>query len=660
MRMTFRLIIIGGLIVFFAVVAVVVFIPSIVWNPPQTIIAQDYAGLQAEGRKLFYSNGCNYCHTQYVRIEDTAMGAVSEGGNYTFDNPMILGSERTGPDLSYVGRKRGEAWEIAHLKDPRALSPNSIMPKFDFLSEEQLGAMAAYLFSLGDRVAQSRMITPPAPYAGLTSPLKVPTTIPGGDAPHGWPSWTGAGLQEGKEIYITRCQTCHGCAGNGLGTYGGTMSVTPADYKQEPFRSMPDDQFFWHVSEGLPGTLMPTWKLALSEDQRWKVIAYVQQTFSRPVMHDPDEGDLPADYANLTNPVPLTLDTLERGKQIFTRECLVCHGDSGRGDGPYAAGLQPMPPSFDDPEAYGTLENPIFSDADYYWRISEGLPWSAMPVWKSQYSEDDRWAVVHYVRSVFTQTETPPELLPDGEDFTFPDIYKTQTIPATSSYARGQRTFLVNCAQCHGLAGDGKGWDGLYLNPTPADLQEDAGVPLEEGDEGKALARVTFGIKGTSMPSWGEFLPLDQRWDAIKYIIDSFRLGKPVTSSVAGDGSVAAEFVTLSPDNWTAEGHVIDLSRGAEVYGIYCATCHADGGQGGGPGTVASPSGSPAPLPAGLSVNYVFWRVWDGVPDSVMPPFAGFLSDADVWNVVSYTQQLLPAAPAPAAAGQQPAAQPGG
>ena len=37
------------------------------------------------------------------------MGPVSEGGNYVFDNPMILGSERTGPDLSYIGRKRSEA-----------------------------------------------------------------------------------------------------------------------------------------------------------------------------------------------------------------------------------------------------------------------------------------------------------------------------------------------------------------------------------------------------------------------------------------------------------------------------------------------------------------------------------------------------------------------
>jgi mono/diheme cytochrome c family protein len=399
------------------------------------------------------------------------------------------------------------------------------------------------------------------------------------------------------------------------------------------------------VSEGLPGTVMPAWKLTLSDDQRWKVIAYVQQTFSRPVMHDPDEGDLPPDYANLTNPVPLTLDALERGKQIFTRECLVCHGDSGRGDGPYRAGLQPSPPDFGDTSLYGTLEKPLYSDADYYWRISEGLPWSAMPVWKSQYSEGDRWSLVHYIRAVFTQTEAPPELLPDGEDFTFPDIFKTQKIPDTASYARGQRIYLVNCAQCHGLAGDGRGWNGQYLNPTPADLQEDAGVPFEADDEGKALARVTFGIKGTAMPSWGEILPLDQRWDAIRYMIDSFRVGVPVTTSVAGDGSVAADFVTLSPDNWTAEGHVISASRGADVYGTYCATCHGLSGAGDGDGSAASPSGRPAPFPAGLSVNYLFWRVWDGVPESVMPPFARYLSDEDVWNVVTHTQQLLPAAP---------------
>ena len=50
-------------------------------------------------------------------------------------------------------------------------------------------------------------------------------------------------------------------------------------------------------------------------------------------MHDPDEGDPPQDYANLTNPVELNIQTLDEGKAIFTRECMVCHGDAGRGAG---------------------------------------------------------------------------------------------------------------------------------------------------------------------------------------------------------------------------------------------------------------------------------------------------------------------------------------
>lgn len=314
---------------------------------------------------------------------------------------MILGSERTGPDLSYVGRKRSEAWEIEHLKDPRQFSPLSIMPSFEFLAEDDLNAIASSLFALGDRVAQARMILPPEPYAALADPSPYPTIMQSPES-QGWETWEAAGLQEGKDLYVNYCLTCHGCAGNGLGSYAGTMVVTPADFKQEPFRSMPDDQWFWHVSEGVQGTLMPTWKTSLTEGQRWQVIHYVQQAFARPVMRDPAEGDPPEEYANLTNPVPLTVEALDDGKHIFIRECMVCDGDAGRGDGPYAEGSQPSPPDFGD-GSYGD-----YTDADYFWRISEGLPWSAMPTWRLQYSEEDRWRLVHYLRAMFTQTQERP------------------------------------------------------------------------------------------------------------------------------------------------------------------------------------------------------------------------------------------------------------
>jgi cbb3-type cytochrome c oxidase subunit II len=173
MKMTFKIILVGGLIVFFAVVSVVVFTPAMVWKPPQTVVAERRTPEQEKGRVLFYSNGCNYCHTQYVRDVDTGMGPVSQGGDYVFDNPMILGSERTGPDLSYIGHKRSMQWEIDHLRSPREYSPLSLMPNFGFLPETELRAIAEYLFYLGDRTAAARMIDSPAPYQDATAPPMV-------------------------------------------------------------------------------------------------------------------------------------------------------------------------------------------------------------------------------------------------------------------------------------------------------------------------------------------------------------------------------------------------------------------------------------------------------------------------------------------------------
>jgi cytochrome c oxidase cbb3-type subunit 2 len=640
MKMTFRLTVIGGLIVFFSVVTAAVFIPGLVWNPPQTIDAHPYTDDQARGREIFYSNGCNYCHTQYVRADDTGMGEVSDGGNYVFDNPMILGSERTGPDLSYIGRKRSEAWEIDHWKDPRQMSPLSIMPSFEFLSDDELHAMAAYIFNLGDRVAAEFMIRPPTPYVGVASTNEIPAVQPSsGDQPQGWSSWQDAGLQEGKELYVVRCMTCHGCAGNGLGTYAGTLVVTPADYKQEPFRNMTPDQWFWHVSEGVQGSVMPPWKESTTEDQRWKVIDYVRQIFARPVERDPDEGDPPGDYANLSNPVELTVQVLDEGKAIFIRECRVCHGDAGTGHGPYRSGLQPLPPDFSD-GSYGTLQNPTFTDADYFWRISEGLPWSAMPTWKLRYSEEDRWKVVHYLRAIFTQTEERPPEPPEGQNFDFPEIYQSQSMPDSASYANGKKIFLQRCAHCHGLAGDGQGWDGLYLDPQPANFHDMAGMQMSQQGQAEHLAKVTFGIQDTAMPSWGEVMPLNDRWDAIKYLMATYMMGKPVTDSVYGDGAVAATFVTLSQDNWLAEGHVISSTHGADLYQTYCSTCHGEDGQGNGPGTEGNPSGSPAPFPADMGEPYIMWRMWEGVPDTIMPPFNWLLNETEMWDILAHVQQL--------------------
>lgn len=649
MKMTFKTIVIGGLIVFFAVVLAAVFIPVGVWSPPQTDVAHPYADQQERGRELFYSNGCNYCHTQYVRYEDTGMGPISQGGNYVFDNPMVLGSERTGPDLSYLGRKRSEQWEINHLKAPRVYSPLSIMPSFDFLSDRELEDIASYLFALGDRNAAEWMILPPAEYAGDDDPIPYGETKPT-EQDQGWDTWNAAEMQAGKEIYVDKCLTCHGCSGNGLGSYGGTLSVTPANFKADPFRNMPDDQWFWHVSEGVPGTVMPPWKESMSEQERWQVIRYIQQIFARPLMRDPAEGDPPNPYASMTNPLPQTVETLENGKAIFIRECMVCHGDAGTGHGPYADELQPPPPDFSD-GSYGTLADPSYTDADYFWRISEGLPWSAMPTWKLRYSEEDRWALVYYIRVNFTQTLPRPEITSDQ---VYPDIYLVQKMPSdatpaeiiegglpyimpqTPSFERGKLVFLQNCAHCHGLSGQGDGWDGQYLDPAPANFTDPNLRGMSDGDY---YARVSFGIQNSAMPTWGEFLPENQRWDAIKFILNSFQEGTPNLGSLDSD-KIANNILTLSSDNWTGEGNVISTDNGQALYQTYCQGCHGDQGQGDGIGVAELPSGAPAAFPTDLPEAYIFWRVWEGVPETIMPPFNWLISEGDIWDITAYVQQL--------------------
>ena len=219
------------------------------------------------------------------------------------------------------------------------------------------------------------MISAPTPYVYAANPIVSPKVTP--------PSIQmpmSVGLH--GRLQICRLErspiygwspTCHGCSGNGLGSYGGTLIVTPANYKQEPFRSMKDDEWFWHVSEGIQGSVMPPWRESLTVDERWNVIRYIQTTFARPVMRDPAEGDPSGQYANLTNPLTNSLDVIDQGKHIFTRECLVCHGDVPRGRVHTEITCSPLRLTLATRVIMAPFKT-LCSPTHYYWRISEGLP----------------------------------------------------------------------------------------------------------------------------------------------------------------------------------------------------------------------------------------------------------------------------------------------
>jgi cytochrome c oxidase cbb3-type subunit 2 len=100
-----------------------------------------YSPLELRGRDIYIREGCYTCHSQQIRPfrdEVERYGHYSLAAESMYDHPFQWGSKRTGPDLARVGGKYSDDWHVAHLIDPRAVVPESIMPPYGFLAERPL------------------------------------------------------------------------------------------------------------------------------------------------------------------------------------------------------------------------------------------------------------------------------------------------------------------------------------------------------------------------------------------------------------------------------------------------------------------------------------------------------------------------------------------
>ena len=112
-----------------------------------------YTPLEQAGRDIYVREGCYVCHSQMIRPfrdEVERYGHYSLAAESMYDHPFQWGSKRTGPDLARVGSRYSDEWHVAHLKDPRSVVPESIMPTYPFLAERELdeGDMGASLKTL--------------------------------------------------------------------------------------------------------------------------------------------------------------------------------------------------------------------------------------------------------------------------------------------------------------------------------------------------------------------------------------------------------------------------------------------------------------------------------------------------------------------------------
>jgi len=127
-----------SLIVFLVLSLIIAVMPAFEMEkvkPHANSVVYEEGSLEALGRELYIKEGCAVCHTQFLRNlpVDSGYGRGSVAADYALEDPPMLGTQRTGPDLSNVGKRQpSEVWNLIHLYNPRAVVPTSVMPSYPY------------------------------------------------------------------------------------------------------------------------------------------------------------------------------------------------------------------------------------------------------------------------------------------------------------------------------------------------------------------------------------------------------------------------------------------------------------------------------------------------------------------------------------------------
>ena len=110
-------------------------------DEPAPPALKPYTSQELRGRAVYMANGCIACHTQQpsttgagIADAQRGWGRASVAADYHYDQPPLLGTMRTGPDLFNIGVRQPSAdWQLGHLFQPRGYVKESTMPSFPFL-----------------------------------------------------------------------------------------------------------------------------------------------------------------------------------------------------------------------------------------------------------------------------------------------------------------------------------------------------------------------------------------------------------------------------------------------------------------------------------------------------------------------------------------------
>lgn len=216
------------------------------------------------------------------------------------------------------------------------------------------------------------------------------------------PSKGGAeAVKLGETLFKKQCRVCHGAEGKGDGPAADFLFPKPRNFSTGAFkvRSTPsgsppaDQDLFRTITQGMPGSAMPSFSF-LSEKERWGLVAFLRKLAKL--------EEKPERLVQVASEPPITTQSVAQGKNLYMKmKCWECHGHEGRADGPKVTELVddwgfPVPPS--------DFTRGIFKGggraSDIYLRFTTGMDGTPMPSFEDSLGEAERWALVHYVKSL--------------------------------------------------------------------------------------------------------------------------------------------------------------------------------------------------------------------------------------------------------------------
>ena len=215
-----------------------------------------------------------------------------------------------------------------------------------------------------------------------------------------------------------------------------------------------------------------------------------QMAFAGPLSMHPAQA-----YRSLDPAPALVGGDLTRGRQLYATHCATCHGATGAGDGPGAVGLTVAPAKLAEHE-YTTAR---LSSALWY-----GVAGTAMPAWRDR-STDERAALALAVQALSAARPEPP-------------------VPG-HLVDMGAAVYEANCAQCHGVRGDGRGSAAAKLAMAPANFTEQR-LSLTE-----ALRVLKEGVHGSPMAPWTTRLSDAERLAVAHHVRGFFQRGAGTTEA---------------------------------------------------------------------------------------------------------------------------------